>query len=86
MNDTSTTLTERGQTSVPSSLRRAARLKPGQHLRWQLISDTEFRVTVEPDQAVAGPMAALGYALRFQPGDRRSTDQIMRELREGEEV
>ena len=85
MHDDSTTiLTTRGQTSVPARLRRIANLKPGQKLRWEQVSKTEFRVTLPPDQDTPGPLAALGWARRFHSGEPRPTDETMRELREGE--
>ena len=40
------TLTERGQISIPASLRKSMNLKPGQKLRFTEISESEFRVTV----------------------------------------
>jgi hypothetical protein len=33
-----------------------------------------------------GPLAMLGKARGFQPNDHRSTDEIMRDLREGEQA
>ena len=41
-----TTLTERGQVSVPSSIRRALAMKPGQELIWKKVSADEVRVQV----------------------------------------
>ena len=83
--DRTTILTKRGQTSVPASIRRQGRLKPGQKLHWHPVSDTEFRVTVPPLPEAPGPLAMLGWAHQFNPDDSRTTDQLMRELREGEE-
>jgi len=77
------TLTERGQVSIPATLRKAMRLKTGQRLRFEQISDHEFRVMVEPPLA-QGPLSVLGYARRFRPEGRRSTADWMRELRAGE--
>lgn len=79
-----TILTERGQVSVPAEIRKAAHLKPGQLLRWEMISETEMRVTVAPLQVGQGPWAALGYARRLNPNDTRSSDRVLAELREGE--
>ena len=76
------TLTERGQVSVPAELRRAMQLRPGQRLFWEKVSDREMRVTVELDP-VSGPMAALGYARKFQ-NKPRSTAAWMEEIRQGE--
>jgi len=79
----SSTLTDRGQVSVPAALRRAMKLKPGQRLRFEAISPQEFRVFVANDEP-GGAMAALGYARRLRPGQGRRTSEWMRELREGE--
>ena len=79
----SSTLTDRGQVSVPAALRRAMKLTPGQRLRFEAISQQEFRVFVANDEP-GGAMAALGYARRLRPGKGRRTSEWMRELREGE--
>lgn len=76
------TLTERGQISVPASLRKAMKLRPGQRFHWERISDREIRVSVEADRP-SGPLSVLGYAQKLRKG-RRRTDDWMRELREGE--
>ena len=76
------TLTERGQVSLPAALRRALRLRPGQKLRFEAISDHEFRVFTQREM-VSGPLSVLGYARRLRPNPRRTKDW-MRELREGE--
>jgi bifunctional DNA-binding transcriptional regulator/antitoxin component of YhaV-PrlF toxin-antitoxin module len=77
------TLTERGQVSVPASLRKSMALRPGQKLRWQRISDREMRVSVEAPPA-PGPLGVLGYARKLRPGPGRRTAAWMRELRAGE--
>jgi bifunctional DNA-binding transcriptional regulator/antitoxin component of YhaV-PrlF toxin-antitoxin module len=77
------TLTERGQISVPASLRKAMKLRPGQRLSFVPISDHEFRVLAE-DPTPLGPMAMLGYARRLREGPARRTRDWMKELREGE--
>jgi AbrB family looped-hinge helix DNA binding protein len=77
------TLTERGQISIPASLRKAMKLRPGQRLTFAPISDHEFRVFTQND-APAGPMAMLGYARKLRSGPARRTSDWMRELREGE--
>ena len=79
-----TTLTDRGQTSVPAALRKAGRLTPGLKLRWNRVSDREFRVAVVDDEPIAGPVAMRGFLLRGKRGRRRQTDIVLRELREGE--
>lgn len=77
------TLTERGQISVPSSLRRAMGLRPGQRLTFIPVSDHEFRVLTRNDTP-PGPKAMLGYARKLRSGPARNTADWMRELREGE--
>jgi AbrB family looped-hinge helix DNA binding protein len=77
------TLTERGQISVPAALRRAMNLRPGQQLRFEPISNNEFRVFAV-DDTPPGPVAMLGYARKLRGGPSRRTSEWMRELREGE--
>lgn len=77
------TLTERGQISVPASLRKAMNLKPGQRLKFAAVSEHEFRVLTQTDTP-PGPMAALGYARKLRSGPARRTSDWMRELRAGE--
>jgi AbrB family looped-hinge helix DNA binding protein len=77
------TLTERGQVSVPASIRKSMNLHPGQRLRWQRISDREMRVSVEA-QSAPGPLSVLGYARKLRSGPGRRTASWMRELRAGE--
>ncbi len=85
MRDVVTTLTERGQVSLPAAIRKAMRLQPGQRLRWQQVSDRECRLVIEGDDAAPGPLAVLGYARRLRPGVApRSTAAWMKELRAGE--
>jgi len=79
------TLTERGQVSIPVALRKAMQLKVGQRLKWEQISDHEFRVTVTVP-TVGGPLSALGYARKVRGASGRSTASWMRELRAGEEA
>ncbi len=79
------TLTERGQISVPAALRKSMNLHPGQTLRWQRISDREMRVSVETPPAPAGPLSVLGYAQKLHRGPARRTASWMRELRAGEQ-
>lgn len=82
--DTITVLTVRGQTSVPSRFRRQAKLKAGQRLRWEQISETEFRVAVETHAEAPGPLAVLGWARRFHRGKALRTDEVMKDLRAGD--
>lgn len=75
------TLTERGQISLPAALRKAMRLRPGQRLRFEAVSDHEFRVFA-PQEKVPGPLSVLGYGRKLGPP--RRTKDWMKELREGE--
>ena len=79
------TLTERGQISIPSSLRKAMNLRPGQRLKFAPVSDHEFRVFKQNNNP-PGPIAMLGYARRLDKGPARRTSEWMRELREGEKA
>lgn len=83
MNSQICTLTERGQISMPASLRRKMHLKAGQKLRWEPISETEVRVVVEGD-AVVDPLKALGFGLKIRSDGPRRTAEWMDEIREGE--
>ena len=65
-------------------------LRPGARFRWEQISSREVRVTVEPQEIPAqkprGPLAVLGYArVLFPDRPPRTTAEVMREIREGEE-
>ncbi len=82
MNHQVCTLTERGQVSLPAALRRQLRLKPGQRLRWECVSETEMRVVVE--SANVDPVKALGFGPKFRRGGARRTSDWMQELRAGE--
>ena len=82
-----TTVTERGQVSIPADLRREMHLKPGQTLIWQRVSATECRVIVPPKPTTKpDPVAALGFAKRHGLKVlHKTTAEFMRELREGED-
>jgi bifunctional DNA-binding transcriptional regulator/antitoxin component of YhaV-PrlF toxin-antitoxin module len=79
-----TVVTERGQVSIPARLRSALSLGKGNKLLWQQVSDHELRVTVVEESRPAGAQAMRGFARRFRPQPRRTSDW-MAELREGEE-
>jgi AbrB family looped-hinge helix DNA binding protein len=81
MNDS--VVTERGQVSVPASLRRAMNLRPGQKLHWEQVSEREIRVSL-PAENPPGPLAMLGHARLIRNTPPRRTADWMRELREGE--
>lgn len=77
------TLTERGQVSVPAQLRKAMGLHTGQRFKWQRISDSELRVVLEQAQPT-GPLSVLGYARKLRPEASRRTEEWIRELRAGD--
>jgi AbrB family looped-hinge helix DNA binding protein len=83
MHDNTSTITKRGQVSVPAPIRKALNLKAGQKLRWEQVSDSECRVYPEVNANARGPMAMLGYALKYNHG--LSTDEWMQILREGDQ-
>lgn len=82
-----TTITERGQVSIPAELRREMHLDPGRTLLWEKVSEEELRVRVQPlPTTPPDPVAAIGFAQRHGlASPHRSTDAFLRELREGEE-
>jgi AbrB family looped-hinge helix DNA binding protein len=81
MNESS--LTERGQVSVPAALRKSMNLKTGERFRWEQVSDREIRVSIA-QKVAQGPMSVLGYARTIRKGPARSTQDWMKELRSGE--
>ncbi|HEY1052758.1 MAG TPA: hypothetical protein VGE39_23480, partial [Prosthecobacter sp.] len=72
--------------AVPDIL--AQWFKPGaaEHLRCSRVTDREFRVEIldAPPTQIPGPLAMMGYARQFSQETTCDTDEIMRELREGE--
>ena len=75
-------VTERGQVSIPSQLRKELSLEKGQRLLWEKTGEHEIRVTVLPEAKPRGALAMLGFAKRFRHA--RRTQDWMTELREGE--
>jgi len=84
MEKLTTVVTERGQVSIPASLRKELGLKTGQPLVWEKISDRECLVKVPRKKEPLGAMAMLGFAARFRGKKGRRTAKVMAELREGE--
>lgn len=86
MKPESTTLTERGQVSVPSSIRRALAMKPGQKLLWRRVSDDELRVQVVRPKLSRDAAAAIGWAKKHHQarGWPTRTNAWLRRLRRGE--
>ena len=83
MNTLITTVTERGQVSIPSEIRKQLGLEPGQRLEWVVVSDRECRVVRSAGRRVASARAMLGFARQFRPV--RPTRAWLADLREGEE-
>ncbi|MBN1962835.1 MAG: sporulation regulator [Deltaproteobacteria bacterium] len=78
-----TIVTIRGQTSIPARLRREYRIEPGTELVWEAAGEHEWRVYIErKTEVLPNPTGMLGFARQFRK--TRSTEQWMRELREGE--
>lgn len=79
-----TKVTERGQISIPASLREYMELKPGTSLRWDKGNDRfSCVITIVQKPQRKGARAMLGYAATFSTP--RTTAEWMKELREGEE-
>jgi len=85
-NATATVLTERGQVSVPSRMRKKAGLVPGQRLLWRQTGPDSFSVTVQPDpRRRQRAVDLIGYAKRYaNDGLPKRTDDVLKLLREGE--
>jgi bifunctional DNA-binding transcriptional regulator/antitoxin component of YhaV-PrlF toxin-antitoxin module len=80
-----TTITERGQVSIPVELRREMKLTPGQTVLWEKVSATECRLVIEPRKVIKpNPVAAIGFAKRHG-APVRTTAGWMKILREGED-
>ena len=80
-----TTITERGQVSIPAELRREMQLTPGQTVLWEKVSATECRLVIEPRKAIKpDPVGAIGFAKRHGL-PARTTAGWMKILREGED-
>ena len=84
MNSSLTTLTERGQVSMPANLRKKLCLMPGQPLLWEMVSDHECRVTIVRQQRHEGAKSMRGFMKRFQTDLPKTTAGWMALLRGGE--
>jgi len=60
------------------------RLKAGQKLVWERVSDSECRVRVRRRVRPAGPVAVLGAATRDRRGAPKTTAEWLALLRAGE--
>jgi len=84
MRTAETTITERGQISIPAEIRRKLSLKPGLKLLWSQVSDSECRIVVKGTKSKpVGAVAMLGYARKFRK--TRRTSEWLKELRAGEQ-
>ncbi len=88
MNDAISSLTERGQVSVPASIRRAMGLQPGQELSWRKLSEDEVRVQVLRRKKSRNPTSVIGAGKKVHQarGWPTRTDAWLKVLREGEEA
>lgn len=84
MDSSLTTLTERGQVSMPAALRKKLGLRPGQPLMWKMISDTECRVVVVRKPADRPGASVRGAMKRFQNDMPTTTASWMALLRESD--
>lgn len=73
--------------TIPESLLQWVKPDAVNHLRFSQVSDHEFRVEIVDTlpAAVPGPLAMLGYARQFYQGVVPGTDEVMREMREGDD-
>jgi AbrB family looped-hinge helix DNA binding protein len=77
------TVTERGQTSIPAELREELHLKQGNRLLWESVGENALKAIILPEKKAQGAKAMLGFGRRFRL--TRRTSDWMKELREGEE-
>jgi bifunctional DNA-binding transcriptional regulator/antitoxin component of YhaV-PrlF toxin-antitoxin module len=84
MKTLATIVTERGQVSIPTQVRKQLHLSCGQRVAWEVISDHECKVVVVAESHVPGAEAMLGYAAKFR--SPRRTREWLTELREGEDA
>ena len=83
MKEVVTKLTERGQVSMPSSIRKKLGLLPGRKIIWKYISENEIRLLIggrKPKQKGA----MRGVMKNYHSGENSTTADWMRVLREGE--
>ena len=82
MKTMATTVTERGQVSIPATVRKRLNLTPGQRVTWEPISDHECRMKVAPESPILGAKAIFFYSSNFLRV--RRTSEWMDEIRQGE--
>lgn len=79
-----TVVTQRGQISIPAAVRRLLGLKPGHRLEWRAATQGQVTLRVVRTGMAPGPRATFGYAARLLSNRDLSSDQVLKELREGE--
>lgn len=77
-----TRVTERGQVSIPATIRKRLNLVSGKRVVWETVSPRECRMKVMPEAHAPGAVAMLGYAAKFRRV--RRTRAWMKDLRMGE--
>ena len=82
MKTMATMVTDRGQVSIPATIRKRLNLISGQRVTWEPISNHECRMLVVTETRVPGAMAMLGYAAKFRRV--RRTSEWMADIRNGE--
>ncbi|NLL82613.1 MAG: AbrB/MazE/SpoVT family DNA-binding domain-containing protein [Lentisphaerae bacterium] len=80
-----TVVTERGQISIPASVRKQMHIVPGTPIVWSVSDDCTCTITLARKLPVRGAKAMLGFAHTYMNNDL-SSDQLLAELREGESV
>ena len=78
-----TTVTARGQISIPADFRAELGLRPGVKLLWTAPGDRTLRLSVLEPPKRKSFVEALGYAKTFR--ETMTTAEWMKLLREGEE-
>ena len=82
MKTLATVITQRGQVSIPSQIRRQLHLHSGQRVIWEPLSDHACKMVVVTEPHISGAEAMLGYAAKFRKP--KTTHEWMTELRQGD--
>ena len=85
MKTLATIVTDRGQVSIPTEIRKRMNLVSGTRVVWTLEPDGTCVVSSAPRPKPVGARAMLGYAATFCD-NRKTTADWMAELREGEQA
>ena len=86
------TVTERGQVSIPASIRQILGIQPGNRISWEVKDGGILNIKILPPiEQPVGPLKTLGYLARIihieKPLYEKQlrSDDVLSELREGEE-